>query len=184
MNAMNKVQPHFPQPSRSVASLRRKTGGAAATRLWLVVVLCGLAAGGCGRSGPVVEFVEGVVLLDGAPLADCVVGFSPLDPGGLSAYGQTDATGTYRLTTARGGRMEGGAAVGRYAVSLTKQRPRERKRGEMQASGPDDIEFLVPKGYTQSATSGITATVRKGRNVGPEFRYELKSDYKPAGKKS
>jgi len=154
-------------------------------RLGLAIVLCGFAFAGCGGpSGPAVEFVEGVVLLDGAPVADCVVGFSPLDPGGLSAFGQTDATGTYRLTCSRGGKPAGGAVAGRYAVSLTKQKPRDKAAGSMQAAGPDDIEFLVPKGYTQSATSGITATVRKGRNVGPEFRFELKSDYKPAGKKS
>ena len=181
---MRPGQPQDLEASRLSETSRGKAAGAAATRLCFAVMLCGLVVAGCGRSGPVVEFVEGVVLLDGTPLADCVVGFSPLDPGGLSAYGQTDATGTYRLTTSRGGRMEGGAVAGRYAVSLTKQKPRERKGGAMQASGPDDIEFLVPKGYTQSATSGIEATVRKGRNVGPEFRFELKSDYKPAGKKS
>ena len=34
----------------------------------------------------------------------------------------------------------------------------------------------VPKGYGDVATSGLRATVKKGRNVGPEFQFELRGD--------
>lgn len=132
-----------------------------------------LVAAGCGPSGPTVEFVEGTVTLDGTPVEDCVVGFSPLDPGGVSAYGRTDETGTYRLTSSRGGRPARGAMAGRYAVTITKQKLRDRPGGAFQAPRPDDVIDLVPKMYSRADSSGITATVRKGRNVGPEFRFEL-----------
>jgi len=155
---------------------------AAPTRILFSFMLLGCVLAGCGPSGPAVEFVEGVVLLDGSPVEDCVVGFSPLDPGGISAFGQTDGAGVFRLTSSRGGKPARGAVPGRYAISITKQKPRDRPPGSMQASGPDDIIFLVPRGYAQADTSGLAATVRKGRNVGPEFRFELKSDYKPAVK--
>ena len=80
-----------------------------------------LTCAGCGRSGPVVEYVEGVVTLDGTPVEDCVVGFSPLDAGGLSAFGRTDATGTYRVTCARGGAPAGGASAERVQPFLIHQ---------------------------------------------------------------
>ncbi len=40
------------------------------------------------------------------------------------------------------------------------------------------FDYIVPKAYGDKATSGLKATVKKGRNVGPEFRYELKGDFK------
>jgi hypothetical protein len=39
-------------------------------------------------------------------------------------------------------------------------------------------ESLLPEAYGDKAKSGLKATVKPGRNVGPEFRYELKSDFK------
>ena len=39
-------------------------------------------------------------------------------------------------------------------------------------------DSLIPEAYGDKATSGLKATVKKGRNVGPEFRYELRGDFK------
>jgi hypothetical protein len=39
-------------------------------------------------------------------------------------------------------------------------------------------DSLIPEDYGDKAKSGLKATVKPGRNVGPEFRYELKSDFK------
>lgn len=145
-----------------------------------------LAAGGCGPSGPTVEFVQGVVTLDGKPVADCVVGFSPLDPDGVSAYGRTDESGTYRLTSSRGGKPTRGAIAGRYAVTVTKQQVRDRpNRPGIDLSAPrqDDVIDLVPKAYSRADGSGLAVTVCKGRNDGPEFSFALKSDYAPAGRR-
>jgi hypothetical protein len=150
------------------------------------LVLAGLFAiifaGGCGRSGPAVAYVEGTVVLDGEPVAGASVGFSPL-AGGQPAFGKTDAAGVFHLTTVRGGARDGGAVVGEYAVTITKWRnrmegitePNPALEAELAKLPPD---YIVPKAYGDKATSGLKATVKPGRNVGPEFRYELKGDFK------
>jgi hypothetical protein len=129
-----------------------------------------------------VAFVEGLVLLDGEPVAGAMVGFSPVSAG-LPAFGKTDAAGVFHLTTARGGAEGRGAMVGEYAVTITKWRnrmegitePNPALEAELSKLPPD---YIVPKAYGDKATSGLNATVKPGRNVGPEFRYELKSDFK------
>jgi len=40
------------------------------------------------------------------------------------------------------------------------------------------VEYLVPKAYGDAKTSGFTASVKKGRNTGDAFRFDLKSDFK------
>ena len=162
--------------------------------------VCGLAllaavvATGCSRTGPAVEFVEGQVLLDGAPLADATIGFSPAGGAGLGAFGRTDAAGMYKLTTSRGGARLGGAPVGSYVVTVRKYRNRlddlgpqpdpsdtkaaakwQAEAERLNALPPDS---LIPEDYGDKAKSGLKATVKPGRNVGPEFRYELKGDFK------
>lgn len=156
--------------------------------LFVIVV-----AAGCSRSGPAVEFVEGQVLLDGSPLADANIGFSPADGPGLGAFGRTDASGKYRLTTAQGGRQLGGAPVGSYIVTVRKYRnpldelgPRPSPEDTVAAGkwdaeakrlGELPPESVIPQAYGEKSSSGLKATVKKGRNVGPDFRFALKGDF-------
>ncbi len=82
-----------------------------------------LAACGCG-GGSGVEFVEGIVLLDGVPLDDAIVAFSPVQRGqGLPSVGKTGPDGKFTLTVVpQGGRRKGtGTAKGDYLVSVSKQ---------------------------------------------------------------
>jgi hypothetical protein len=164
------------------------------------VALCGIAllasvvATGCSRTGPAVEFVEGKVLLNGEPLADAMIGYSPAESSGLGAFGRTDAVGMYKLTTARGATRLGGAPIGSYVVTVRKYRNRlddlgpqpdpsdaqaaakwQAEANRLIAMPPDS---LIPEAYGDKATSGLKATVKPGRNVGPEFTFELKSDFK------
>jgi hypothetical protein len=37
-------------------------------------------------------------------------------------------------------------------------------------------EYIVPKAYGNKATSPFKATVKKGRNTGPAFKFDLTSD--------
>ena len=163
-----------------------------------VMAICLFAVGlalavGCGRStGPAVEFVEGVVLLDGQPIEGADVGFSPV-AGSLAAYGRTDSAGQFRLTTGQGGKRLAGAPIGDYAVTVIKWRNRLEDLGprpdeadakalaewlaQEKAIGDMPPEYIVPKAYGDKVTSGLKATVKSGRNVGPEFRYELKGDF-------
>lgn len=60
---------------------------------WLVIAAL---AAGCGKDGPELASVEGVVVLDGQPLADATVLFTPVAAGRPSAA-LTDASGHYEL---------------------------------------------------------------------------------------
>ena len=54
---------------------------------------------GCGSSGEPVNFVQGTVTMDGVPLADATVSFSPMAGGtGKAAVGMTDANGVFKLS--------------------------------------------------------------------------------------
>jgi hypothetical protein len=155
----------------------------------LMLVVVGLMAG-CGRSGPDVQFVEGIVRLDGTPIANAVVDFRPLQETSLAATGSTDASGRYRLTSTRGGKRGGGALVGDYAVTISKWRNRMEDIPEpdpsdtaartewdrkVRAIGDLPPDYIVPKRYGDHSTSGLTATVKPGRNTGPAFTFELTS---------
>jgi hypothetical protein len=158
----------------------------------VAVVTAGVGVG-CRPSGPAVQFVEGTMLLDGKPVEGVTVGFSP-DGGGMPAYGRTNQDGVFRITTVQGGRPQGGAMVGTYTVTAQKWRNRLEELGsepdradaaahakwkaqydELQNLPP---EYIVPKAYGDKATSGIKADVKPGRNVGAEFQFQLKSDFK------
>ena len=81
-----------------------------------LTVLLGAAAGCDGRRTPVP--VSGTVTLDGKPVEGATVSFHLLgdDKEGRPATGQTDKTGTFRLTTGN----EDGARPGEYKVVVTK----------------------------------------------------------------
>jgi hypothetical protein len=100
----------------------------------------------------------------------------------------------YKLTTSQGGARLGGAPVGGYVVTVRKYRNRlddlgpqpdpsdtkaaakwQAEAERLNALPPDS---LIPEDYGDKAKSGLKATVKPGRNVGPEFRYELKGDFK------
>jgi hypothetical protein len=175
--------------------------GNQAMRSLVALGLCVVVAlAGCSRrTGLAVEFVEGQVTLDGQPLADALVGFSPTARPGYSASGRTDTRGLYRLTTSRGGGPLRGAPVGEYVVTVRKY------RNQMESLGPEpdpseatahatwkaeferlstmSLQSLIPEGYGDQATSGLRATVKRGRNTGPEVSFTLKSDFQPDKKR-
>jgi len=73
-----------------------------------------VALAGCGPGGIEPVPVEGVVTLDGSPLADAHVLFRPTE--GRPSAGKTDAQGRYRL---RYTAERDGALPGTHAVSIT-----------------------------------------------------------------
>lgn len=83
--------------------------------LCTAILAVGLAAG-CGKSDrPPLGVVTGVVTLDGAPLTDALVLFTP-DTAGRTSRGLTDATGRYELSFLRDIM---GANIGHHAVRIT-----------------------------------------------------------------
>ena len=134
---------------------------------------------GCGGGGPSVNYVEGTVTLDGAPLAGATITFSPVAGGtGKPAVGTTDANGVFKVTDMSGGTHEGGVVAGEYEVGVVKN------LGTMAATDPDawktdpnygkeeshtkptPITSEVPTKYNDPKTSGIKVTVKPGENKG------------------
>jgi hypothetical protein len=69
---------------------------------------------GCGKGGPSLAPVHGIVKLDGQPLANADVQFQPPD-GQRASSGRTDAEGRYQLAYKRG---QAGATVGENQVRI------------------------------------------------------------------
>lgn len=147
-------------------------------RLMAAVTLCSILPAGCGPRGPDVQRVEGFVTLDGSPCADAVVGFSPV-AGGLPAVGRTGPDGGYRITAVRGGRVHGGTTVGEYLVTIDKMELLPPPPNPLGKQIDPEFRYIVPQAYGEQETSGLKATVRRGLNTGPEFRFDLRSDFQP-----
>jgi hypothetical protein len=154
---------------------RRTTG--TKRLLALVTLFCAVMAG-CGPRGPDVQLVEGFVTLDGSPCAGAIVGFSPV-VGGVPATGRTGLDGSYRITAVRGGRERGGTTVGEYLVTIDKMELLPPPPNPLGQQLEPEFRYIVPKAYGDQTTSGLKATVRRGLNSGPEFRFDLRSDFQP-----
>lgn len=162
-------------------------------RVGFLLLLSATAVWGCGRAGPPVAYVEGVVLLDGKPIEGATVGFSP-GARGRPAIGCTDEAGRFELTSTGGGRPAAGAAVGDYGVVISKQvveaAVREPSAGESdrppeswpgadpsRSPLPPRVIHVVPEAYGDVATSGLAVEVKPGSNA---FQFELDSRFKTA----
>lgn len=149
----------------------------------LGLAACIAAAVGCG--GPPAlqtEYVEGLVTVDGEPVADATVTFVPVTEGqGASATGMTNAQGIYKLTAAVTGDVaatpEAGTLPGEYHVGVVKNivdTPMSQEEAEKQGieyvppppgvRQEPKITFVVPQKYNFPRKSGLRVTVEPGRN--------------------
>ena len=143
---------------------------------------------GCSQSGPAVEYVQGVVTLDGAPLEGATVFFSPKGSAGKGAAGKTQSDGSFTLNT-QGAKPGAGTAVGDYSVTVSKiempefpdiseDDPRygtpEQDRLEQEAANAKP-KVIVPEKYNNSETSTFTAKVESGSNT---FTFDISSEGK------
>ena len=150
--------------------------------LLLVIALCFL---GCGQSGLPVEYVEGVVTLDGAPLEGATVIFSPKASEGMVASGRTQTDGSFTLN-AQGAKPGAGTTAGDYNVTISKVEvpefvgistddPRygtpEQERLEQEAANAEPT-VIVPEKYNKAETSPFTAKVESGSNT---FTFDVSS---------
>lgn len=102
------------------------------------IVVCILGCGDSGSTVPTVP-VTGTVTLGGAPVAEAVVSFSPKTDGARAAFGQTDASGRFTLTTVQTG---DGAMVGSYAVTVSKTTAPASTGGTASNYDPDSLESV------------------------------------------
>lgn len=142
----------------------------------IAMVVISIGCGGTKSEAP--EFVSrlvpvsGTISLDGEPLEGATVIFFPdvEHPGGENASGQTDATGTYQLTTSIGGQgAQPGAVPGRYRVMISKfvmpdgsPLPPEMTEADAEADGGQQV---VPSRYSNYERPTLDAEVTEGENV-------------------
>ncbi len=110
---------------------------------WTMIVLSTGILGCFGGSGDQVELgtVSGVVTMDGKPLPDAIVVFSPIEKGNPST-GRTDASGNYVLKYLN---QEKGAIIGKHQVIITAADPIDAT-----ATGADEtlaVDFPPPDGF-------------------------------------
>lgn len=121
---------------------------------------CGCGEGGSDLKVPVFP-VKGKVTFEGEPAAGAFVVFHPKTP---PKSGDTPSNpratvqpdGTFALTTSSEG---DGAPVGDYAVTVQWMKP--VKQGKDLVPGPN----VVPKAYTEPASTPLKATVAESENA-------------------
>lgn len=121
---------------------------------------------GCGRGNRPVS-AAGVVTLDGQPLVNACVMFSPVQ-GGPSAAGATNANGEFQLATTN----DAGALRGEYRVSVTKREVTGLMDHGIPGNGGVRVKWLAPAKFSNFETSGLRATVGDGEN---KYTFNLSS---------
>lgn len=133
------------------------------SRAGLVFVLTAVLTGcGPGVNAPVTVPVEGIVQLDGAPLADARVTFIPVEKTVNACIGTTDASGKYELTQA----SFKGASPGSYKVTIEayklldgKPVPEELRNDPMQLVAMKRAKQVLPLKYCNSEKTELKAEV-------------------------
>ncbi len=119
---------------------------------------------GCGESGPELVDAQGIVTLDGKPLPNATVTFSPTNGQGSPAYGVTDAMGHYTLNFTRD---RSGVMPGNHDVMIKT----EKLNPEDLADGEPVPEFVpLPRKYSQPGE--LTADVNSEKE---EYNFDLAS---------
>jgi hypothetical protein len=150
--------------------------------LLLVITICSF---GCGQSGIPVEYVRGVVTLDGTPLEGATVIFSPKGSEGMVGAGRTQSDGSFTLN-AQGAKPGAGTTAGDYNVTISKVEmpefvgmstddPRygtpEQEKLEQEAANAEPT-VIVPEKYNKAETSPFMAKVESGSNT---FTFDISS---------
>ena len=153
--------------------------------LFSVLFLIGCSGGDDDADRVPVFKVSGKITMNGSPVANAIVTFSPLKEQPV-AYGRTSGNGQYTLTTYEAG---DGAASGDYIVLVSKstgggEEVSEEAMHKAIGAGKDpssmmhsaskkkDATSLLPEKYASSNDSDLTATVTEsGQN---EFSFDLK----------
>ena len=150
------------------------------SKLFVVALLvCGMACmTGCGKDKDYRK-VTGTVTMNGEPLADCVLTFTPVDSAnGEGGGGMTDSTGAYTVTSARAENGGTGLKPGDYKVTAMKNeafvdedqaaydkgeitydelQARKAKKGAYAKSKGGDL--ITPKKFLDPALTPLTITV-------------------------
>ena len=133
---------------------------------------------GCGPANPYgTVAVTGAVTVDGKPMEGVTVAFVTTGEG-MSAYGMTDASGNFKLTTA-GAPFGTGAVPGTYSVTFEKvESSREHvvagDATSMSRSGPSEPTYHLPRKFGDPGTTGFDPVEVKARGKN-HFEFNLET---------
>ena len=136
-----------------------------------LTLAAGLMASGCARSEDDLprEAVSGTVTLDGQPLADGTIQFTPATNAGGPAIGGGGPVENGRFSIAR----ENGLVPGSYkvAINAADQKKREETTKGPVRKGLGLAKELIPANYNSQTT--LTAEIKKGGSA--DLNYDLQS---------
>ena len=134
--------------------------------LAITCIFCALAFFGCQSNEQNVMEVQGRVNYQGQPVSTGTISFSPKSAAVGTAQRPATAVlepnGTYRLKAFR---SRFGMPPGEYAVSVLSY------EGSMMEK--EKIKYLVPKKYSDTLTSGLTATVPNDQSGTLEVNFDI-----------
>ena len=130
------------------------------------ILAAGLVAllGGCGQTDPSLVPVTGTVTVNERPLANATVTFIPKDvTPGFGGTGKTDGSGKYTLLGSR----DNAPAIppGEYRVAVSKRLMPDGSEVPANENTPpmmSPARESLPVGYSNPATTQLTATVKPG----------------------
>ena len=136
----------------------------------LMAIACcviGLACVGCGESGPPLGQVSGTVTMDGEPLANALVTFTP-EAGGRGSMGKTDGNGKYELAFVD----SKGALIGNHKVSVTTVQESSGSATEMSSDSPEYANQGGPADYENATTK---EAIPEKYNTKTELTFDVKA---------
>ncbi len=134
-----------------------------ASCLPVALVLLLVPFSGCGGKP---AQVSGTVSVDGVPLDTGTIAFVPSGQG-MRATALIESDGSYEVRTNR----ETGLDTGHYKVAISAREVVKPEGGGLPMPG----EYLVPRQYGNTETSGLEYTIEEGSNV---IDINLQSDAK------
>jgi hypothetical protein len=148
------------------------------SKLLVFVLSCSCLLGllGCGpRSRVPINYVEGVVAVDGIPRKGVSVVFIPTDTeaGYEGAAGMTNDEGVFRVTSLNG-LPEKGAMEGEFAVVFYLNEMKQFDRPVYDVTRAEWVREkmvnVVPVAYQDEKTTPVKAIVQKGKN---RFQFDI-----------
>jgi hypothetical protein len=124
---------------------------------WLILAFA-LVVPACSVHHP----VRGKVTYNGQPIKNAVVTFHPKNDNGtaIRPTGLTDEDGVFTLDS----QNESGALAGDYLVSITWREDTTPNSGKISMEAPAPPPDKLGGRYADPATSGLTATIKRGSN--------------------
>jgi hypothetical protein len=165
---------------RSLVAKSMATMTRISSRIVLALAFVGVIGCSSKVSHPPTAKVTGKVEEKGKPVSGASVFFVPTTQGVQAAFGTTDESGNYQLTTFE---PNDGAMPGAFKIKVTKfDKPptatqvfkdsdEEIRYYQENPKAAQPPKSLVPTKYTNEATSGLTFTVGNGPNT---YDIELK----------